>query len=61
MGRRAVTLGDNISLRSSPDGIPISDSPKGGAEVTVLQAENGWYKVRYAQAGMLGYQEAALL
>jgi spore germination protein len=49
MGRRAVTLGDNISLRSGPDvKYPSVTALKGGAEVTVLQAENGWYKVRYA-------------
>lgn len=48
-GRRAVALGDTVSVRSGPDmQYPALTAVKGGTEVTVLQAENGWYKVRYA-------------
>ncbi|MGI6147822.1 MAG: SH3 domain-containing protein [Firmicutes bacterium] len=50
MGKRAVVLGDTISLRSGPDlQYQAVTALPGGTEVTILQAENGWYKVRYGQ------------
>ena len=55
MGRRAVVLGDKIALRSGPDTTyPAVTALNKGTEVTVLQAENGWYRVR-SSGGRTGW------
>lgn len=49
LGKRAVVLGDKAALRSGPNtSHPAITALNKGTEVTILQAENGWYKVRYA-------------
>lgn len=63
MGRRAVVLGEKIALRSGPDTTyPAITALSKGTEVTVLQAENGWYKVRFAggRTGWIAGSSAAL-
>ncbi|NLJ74594.1 MAG: SH3 domain-containing protein, partial [Firmicutes bacterium] len=61
IGQTAVVLGNKVTVRSGPgtDYTAVSSVDK-GLEVTLLEAKDGWYKVRFA-SGQNGWIAGYLL